>query len=77
MKRVKQYKQINLFGDTTKEIKKEKIDDKKRQKDRKIQETILELQKKYGNKNVILKASDLEDGSTTKERNNQIGGHHA
>ena len=49
----------------------------KRQQDRKIQETILDLQKKFGDRNIILKASDLEEGSTTRERNNQIGGHHA
>ncbi|WP_125711285.1 Y-family DNA polymerase [Companilactobacillus zhongbaensis] len=71
------YKQISLFDDTKTEIKQEKVDNSKRQKDRKIQETILELQKHFDNKNVILKASDLEDGSTTIERNNQIGGHHA
>lgn len=71
------YKQTSLFDNPEIEIKQEKKASLKRQQDRKIQETILELQKKFDNKNVILKASDLEKGSTTIERNNQIGGHHA
>ncbi|WP_300558100.1 LytTR family transcriptional regulator [Companilactobacillus sp.] len=71
------FKQTNLFANTEAEIEHDQDAQKKRQQDRKIQETILELQKKFDNKNVILKASDLEKGSTTIERNNQIGGHHA
>ena len=35
---------------------------------------MLELKNKYG-KNIILKAMNLEEGATTKERNNQVGGH--
>lgn len=71
------FKQIDLFGNPEQDIVLDQSAQVKRQKDRKIQETILELQKKFDNKNVILKASDLEQGSTTIERNNQIGGHHA
>lgn len=71
------FKQTNLFEDTNEEIIQDKTAQTKRQQDRKIQETILNLQRKFGNRNVIVKASDLEKGSTTMERNNQIGGHHA
>ncbi|MQS89881.1 LytTR family transcriptional regulator [Companilactobacillus mishanensis] len=71
------FKQISLFSDPEKEIVQDKKTKIKRKQDRKIQETILDLQKRFGNRNVILKASDLEEGSTTRERNNQIGGHHA
>ena len=71
------FKQTSLFDDTQADIKQEKLAQDQRLRDRKIQETILDLQKRFGNKNVILKASDLEKGSTTIERNNQIGGHHA
>ena len=71
------FKQIDLFGNPEQEIVKDHEAQIKRQQDRKIQETILDLQKKFKNRNVILKASDLVEGSTTIERNNQIGGHHA
>lgn len=71
------FKQIDLFGNPEQEIIQDKHAQVKRQQDRKIQETILDLQKRFNNRNVILKASDLEKGSTTIERNNQIGGHHA
>ncbi|GAB5057184.1 Y-family DNA polymerase [Companilactobacillus alimentarius] len=71
------FKQTDLFSDTHQEIIQEHNSQTKRKRDRKIQETILELQKKFGSRNVVLKASDLVKGSTTIERNNQIGGHHA
>ncbi len=45
-------------------------------KDRKRQTAVIAIRKKYG-KNAILKASDLMEGATTIERNNQIGGHNA
>lgn len=71
------FKQVDLFSNAEAEVAADKSKQEKRNVDRKIQETILDLQKKFGNKNVILKASDLEEGSTKIERNNQIGGHHA
>ena len=48
------------------------IDDVKREK--KLIQSILQLQEKYG-KNTILKAYDLDEKATIKERNSQIGGH--
>lgn len=45
-------------------------------KERKIQETLLSIKKKYG-KNAILKGTSYEEGATGKERNRQIGGHKA
>lgn len=43
-------------------------------KERKIQETILEIKQKYG-KNAILKGMNLEEKATTRTRNKLIGGH--
>lgn len=43
-------------------------------RERRLQETELEIQRKYG-KNALLKGINLEEGATTKERNGQIGGH--
>jgi len=45
-------------------------------KERKIQESILQIKNKYG-KNSILKGMNFEDGATAIERNKQIGGHKA
>ncbi|MDF2487071.1 MAG: methylase, partial [Herbinix sp.] len=59
------YEQYDLFTDPAEQAK-----------DRKIQEAMLSIKKKYG-KNAILKGINFEDGATTKERNNQIGGHKA
>ena len=70
----KNYEQLTLFN-TKKEISitenKEELESEK-----KIQKTILNIKKKYG-KNSILKGMDFENGATTIERNNQIGGHKA
>ena len=45
-------------------------------RERRRQETVLELRKKFG-KNAILKGMNLEQGATARERNGQIGGHKA
>ena len=45
-------------------------------RERKRQEAILEIRRKFG-KNAILKGMDFEEGATTMERNRQIGGHKA
>ena len=46
------------------------------QKEDSLQKTRLEIIKKFG-KNAILKGMNLENGATTRDRNNQIGGHKA
>lgn len=68
------FNQLDLFSNNDK-IMKEKEEEKQSIKDEmKLQKTILDLKNKYG-KNVILKAMSLEEGSTIKERNEQVGGH--
>ena len=44
-------------------------------RERKQQEAILEIRRKFG-KNAILKGMNFEEGATTRDRNRQIGGHH-
>ena len=68
----REYVQLDLFTDYEKEEEKEK----ERLKERKIQEAMLAIKKKYG-KNAVLRGMNFEDGATTKERNEQIGGHKA
>ena len=45
-------------------------------RDRKVQQAVLEIKNKFG-KNAILKGLNFEEGATTRDRNNQIGGHKA
>lgn len=71
------FKQTDLFSDPHQEIVREREAAKKRAQDQVIQTTILELQKKFKNKNVVLHLGDIKKGATTKERNDQIGGHRA
>lgn len=68
------YEQFDLFSDNEKidrNNKKQKIEE---EQERNLQNTILNIKNKYG-KNSILKVMNLEEGATTIDRNNQIGGH--
>lgn len=57
------YRQYSLFADA-----------EELERNRKLQSAMLDIKKKYG-KNAILKGMNLQDASTMKERNRQIGGH--
>ena len=70
------YEQLDLFTDYTKIEKQRQAEEKQIAKERKMQEAMLEIKKKFG-KNAILKGINLQEGATAKERNNQIGGHKA
>ena len=67
-------KQLDLFSNTS-AINKEKEQELHNEvEERKIQRTLLDIKNKYG-KNAILKGMNLEEGSTQKDRNEQVGGH--
>mgnify|MGYP000043040795 CR=1 FL=1 len=68
--------QLDLFTDYAAEEEKQKAEDAALERERKIQKAALAIKKKYG-KNAILKAMNLEEGATAKDRNAQIGGHKA
>ncbi len=70
------YEQLDLF--TNYEDRKNEAEEEKEslEKEKKLQHAMLGIKKKYG-KNAILKGLNYQDGATTKERNNQIGGHKA
>lgn len=74
MPKEKEIEQLNLFTDYMVKEKADEEEEAELEKERKIQETILELKKRFG-KNAVLKASNLEEGATTMDRNRQIGGH--
>lgn len=57
------YEQYNLFTDY-----------EALERDRKLQQATLEIKRRFG-KNAIVRGMDLQEASTTRERNRQIGGH--
>lgn len=72
----KQVEQLDLFTDYTALEEKRKEEEKDLAKEKKMQQTVLEIKKKFG-KNAILKGMSLVEGATAKDRNEQIGGHKA
>ena len=59
-------RQLSLFDENPVDLEKE----------RRQQEAILAIRQRFG-KNAILKGMNFEEGATTRDRNNQIGGHKA
>ena len=68
--------QLDLFTDYDALEKKKAEEQAEDEKEKRIQQATLMLQKKYG-KNAVLKGMNLMKGGTTIERNGQIGGHRA
>ena len=66
------FQQLDLFTD----YEAQQHEDAALERERKVQEAALAIRKKYG-KNALLKGMNLEEGATTIERNQQIGGHKA
>ncbi len=60
-------RQLNIFTD----YEKDKQNDKK---ERELQKAMVKIKSRYG-KNAILKAANLDEGATMRERNMQVGGH--
>lgn len=70
------YEQLSLFTDYEVQAKEQEEEQEELSKERKLQEAMLQVKKKYG-KNAMLKGMNLQEGATTMERNRQIGGHKA
>lgn len=71
-----QAEQLDLFTDYEELVRKEIAEQTALEKEKKAQKAIIELRKKYG-KNAVLKGMNLQEGATTKDRNEQVGGHKA
>ncbi|MCF0106700.1 MAG: DNA methylase, partial [Holdemanella sp.] len=71
-----EFEQLDLFSDYETIEKQHKEEIKQLEKEKKAQQAILKIKEKYG-KNAILKGMNLEEGATTKQRNDQVGGHKA
>ena len=68
--------QLDLFTDYAAKEHQEQEDRVAHARERKLQEAMLDIKKKYG-KNAILSGGSYLDGATARERNRQIGGHKA
>ena len=72
----KEAEQLDLFSDYAAKEQREQADKDTHTRERKIQEAMLGIKKRYG-KNAILKGMSLEEAATARERNQTIGGHPA
>ena len=68
--------QLDLFMDFETIEKQKAQEDDELQKEKSLQKAVISLQKKFG-KNSVLKGMNLKEGTTTIQRNGQIGGHKA
>lgn len=72
----KSFEQIDLFTDYKKQEEEAEEERKILEKERKIQNAVLDIKKKFG-KNALVKGMNFEEGATAMDRNRQIGGHKA
>ncbi len=70
------FEQLDLFTDYEALQRERAAEEAGFAKERRLQEAMLDIKSRYG-KNAVLKGMNLQEGATTKERNNQIGGHRA
>ena len=69
-----EYEHLDLFTDYA-ALEKQRAEEKQAlEKEKRLQKAEIEIKKRFG-KNAILKGMNLEEGATTIDRNNQIGGH--
>lgn len=76
IKKETQFEQMDLFTDYAARERGQKKEEERLQRERRMQEAVLDIKKKFG-KNAVLKGMNLEEGATARERNRQIGGHRA
>ncbi|MBQ7951336.1 MAG: DNA methylase [Clostridia bacterium] len=72
----KNFQQLDFFSDYQKQVNETEQTAKLLKKERKIQETVINIKSRYG-KNAIMKGANLQKGATQKDRNSRIGGHKA
>lgn len=75
-KNSKGFEQLDLFTDYEQLQRERDAEERELKRERAIQEATIRLRNKFG-KNVLLKGMNLQEGATTKDRNNQVGGHRA
>ena len=68
--------QFSLFDSVEAQEQRLREEEAKQERERKLQEAMLGIKKKFG-KNAILNGGSYLEGATARERNGQIGGHKA
>jgi DNA polymerase V len=71
-----EYEQLDLFTDYEALEKEKQKKRESKEKERNIQNAIIEIKERYG-KCAMLRGMNFEEGATTRERNGQVGGHKA
>lgn len=71
-----QMQQLDFFTDPDAQQKRQEEEEAALEREKRRQQAVLAIRKKYG-KNAILKGMNYQEGATTRDRNNQIGGHKA
>jgi len=75
-KEIPKFEQFDLFTNYEVLNKKREQESINEKEENTLQHVLLDIKKKYG-KNSILKGMNFQEGATTIDRNNQIGGHKA
>lgn len=68
--------QLDLFTDYEAVDRQREAEEKELERERRQQQALLTIRRRFG-KNAILKGLNYQEGATTKDRNQQIGGHKA
>ena len=68
------YRQMDIFTDYEALKKEEELEKAHDQRERKLQEAMIQVKEKFG-KNAILKGTNFREGATGRDRNRQVGGH--
>lgn len=76
VQRKETFEQLDLFTDYEAIERARREQKAELEREKRMQKAVLEIKKRYG-KNAILKGMNFEEGATTRDRNNQVGGHKA
>ena len=68
--------QLDMFSDYAEQERKLQTEQAALEREKRGQQAIIALRKRFG-KNAVLKGMNLQEGATTKDRNEQVGGHKA
>ena len=70
------YEQLDLFTDYKAREEEKREESLKRDKEKRLQEAVIDIKMKYG-KNAVVRGTSMQEGATARDRNRQIGGHRA
>lgn len=68
--------QLNMFTDYDSLAAEKEAQEKKLEREKRLQEAMLTIKDKFG-KNAVLKGLNYQEGARGRERNNEVGGHKA